>query len=70
MLARIRNHYHGALARGQADNQGKRTTLAAQARTLIARFKRFEDMTLQFATDLVPFTNNEAEGAARPVKVR
>ena len=57
VLARIRNHYHGALARGRADNQGKRSTLAAQARTLIARFTRFEDMILRFATDLVPFTN-------------
>ena len=70
VLARIRNHYHGALARGRADNQGKRSTLAAQARTLIARFTRFEDMILRFATDLVPFTNNEAERAARPVKVQ
>jgi transposase len=70
VLARIRNHYHGALARGRADNQGKRTTLAAQARTLIARFTRFEDMILRFATDLVPFTNNEAERAVRPVKVQ
>ncbi|MDQ5828046.1 MAG: IS66 family transposase [Chloroflexota bacterium] len=69
-LARIRNHYHGALARGQTDNRGKRTTLAANARTLIARFRRFEDMILRFATDLVPFTNNEAERAIRPVKLQ
>ncbi len=54
VLARIRNHYHGALARGRADNQANRSTLAAQARTLIARFTRFEDMILRFATDLVP----------------
>ncbi|MCA1672508.1 MAG: IS66 family transposase, partial [Actinobacteria bacterium] len=59
--ARIRNHYHGALARGRADNQDQPGTLAAQARTLITRFTRFEDMILRFATDLVPFTNNEAE---------
>ncbi len=70
VLARIRNHYHGALARGRADNQGKPGTLAAQARTLIRRFTRFEDMILRFATDLVPFTNNEAERAVRPVKVQ
>jgi transposase len=68
---RIRNHYHGALARGRADNQGQRGALAADARTLIARFTRFEDMILRFATDLaVPFTNNEAERAVRPVKVQ
>lgn len=70
VLARIRNHYHGALARGRADNQGKRTSLVADARTLINRFTRFEDMILRFATDLVPFTNNEAERAVRPVKVQ
>lgn len=70
-LVRIRNHYHGALARGRDDNQGKRGTLATEARTLIRRFRRFEDMILRFATDLtVPFTNNEAERAIRPVKVQ
>jgi len=60
------------LARGRADNQGKRGALAAEARTLIARFTRFEDMILRFATDLVPplFTNNEAERSIRPVKVQ
>jgi transposase len=70
-LKRVRNHYLGALARGDTDNQGGRTTLAAKARTLIARFRRFEDMILRFATDLsVPFTNNEAERSCRPVKVQ
>lgn len=29
VLARTRNHYHGALARGRADNQGKHGALAA-----------------------------------------
>ena len=70
VLARIRNHYHGALAKGRADNQDNHTSLAADARTLITRFTRFEDMILRFATDLVPFTNNEAERAVRPVKVQ
>ncbi len=69
MLARLRNHYHGALARGRADNQGTHGARAAQARTLIARFTRFEDMILRFATDLVSFTINEAERSIRPVKV-
>jgi transposase len=69
-LNQVRNHYHGALARGDTDNQGKRGKLADQARTLISRFRRFEDMILRFAVDLsVPFTNNEAERAVRPVKV-
>lgn len=70
-LARIRNHHRGALARGKDDNQGKRGTLAVDARALTRRFHRFEDMTLRFAADLtVPFTNNEAERAVRPVKVQ
>jgi transposase len=70
-LRQIRNHYLGALARGDTDNQGKHTTLADKARTLITRFRRFEDMILRFATDLsVPFTNNEAERSCRPVKVQ
>lgn len=70
-LKQIRNYYLGALARGDTDNQGQRTKLAAKARTLITRFRRFEDMILRFATDLsVPFTNNEAERSCRPVKVQ
>jgi transposase len=71
VLAGIRNHYRGALARGRDDNHGKRGLLATDARTLIRRFHRFEDMILRFATDLtVPFTNNVAERAVRPVKVQ
>jgi transposase len=70
-LTRIRNLYRGALARGQTDNKGKRSSLATDARKLIRRFRRFEDMILRFATDLtVPFTNNTAERAIRPVKVQ
>lgn len=71
VLARIRNHYRGALARAEDDNQGQRGSLATEARTLIHRFRRFEDMILRFTTDLaVPFTNNEAERSIRPVKVQ
>jgi transposase len=71
VLARTRNHYLGALARGRDDNHGKHGSLATDARTLIGRFRRFEDMILRFATDLsVPFTNNTAERAVRPVKVQ
>lgn len=70
-LTRIRNLYRGALARGQTDNKGKRSQLATEARTLIRRFRRYEDMNLRFATNLsVPFTNNTAERAVRPVKVQ
>ena len=70
-LKQIRNHYLGALARGNTDNQGEHSKLADKARTLITRFRRFEDMILRFAADLsVPFTNNEAERACRPVKIQ
>ena len=70
-LKQIRNYYLGALARGDTENQREHTTLAAKARTLINRFRRFENMILRFATDLsVPFTNNEAERSCRPVKVQ
>ena len=70
-LSQIRNYYRGALARGDTDNRSGHTTLADKARTLIARFRRYEDMILRFATDLtVPFTNNEAERACRPVKIQ
>ncbi len=70
-LATIRNHYLGALARGETDNHGKRNPLAADARTLIRRFRAYEDLILRFATDLtVPFSNNLAERDVRPVKVQ
>ena len=70
-LKRIRNLYLGALAKGGTENQDANTKLTHKARTLIARFQRYEDMILRFATDLsVPFTNNEAKRACRPVKVQ
>jgi len=70
-LARIRGLYRGALAKGQADNEGRCGPLAAEARKLARRFARFEDMILRFSADLtVPFSNNEAERSVRPVKVQ
>jgi transposase len=70
-LAQIRNHYLGALAKGSTDNQDQHTKLATKARTLITRFRRYEDMILRFTTDLsVPFTNNTAERSCRPVKIQ
>lgn len=70
-LRAIRNHYLGALARGDTDNHDLHSPLADRARTLINRFRRFEDMILRFTVDLsVPFTNNEAERAIRPVKIQ
>ncbi|MGH3857457.1 MAG: IS66 family transposase, partial [Pseudonocardiaceae bacterium] len=71
VLNQIRNHYLGALAKGPTDNHGHTRTLTTQARQLIRRFTRYEDMILRFAVDLtVPFTNNCAERAVRPVKVQ
>ncbi len=71
VLTQIRNHYLGALAQGKTDNHDHRGTLAAQARKLIRRFTRYEDMIPHFAVDLtVPFTNNCAERAVRPIKVQ
>ena len=71
VLTQIRNHYLGAIAKGTTDNHGHRSALAVQARRLIRRFTRYEDMILRFAVDLtVPFTNNCAERAVRPVKVQ
>lgn len=70
-LKRIRNHYLGALTKGERDNHDQTTQLAGTARTLINRFRRYEDMILRFATNLaVPFTNNEAERTIRPVKIQ
>src|SRR3977135_3151584 len=39
-LKQIRNHYRGALARGDIDNQGEHTSLADKARTLLHMLRR------------------------------
>jgi len=71
VLKRIRNHYLAAITKGNTDNHGQSGALAAEARTLIRRFIRYEDMILRFATDLsAPFSNNVAERSVRPVKVQ
>jgi transposase len=60
-LAAVINHYLGALAKGAADNLGQTGELADKARTLIRRFRRYQDMILRFATDLsVSWTNDWA----------
>lgn len=71
VLATLINHYLGALAKGAADNLGHSGELAGKARTLIRRFRRYQDMILRFATDLtVSWTNNQAERDVRPVKIQ
>jgi transposase len=70
-LAHIRSWYRGAVAKGIADNQHKRTQIAKDGLRLARRFRDHEDMILRFATDLtVGFTSNQAERDIRPVKVQ
>jgi hypothetical protein len=70
-LTTIRSRYHGAIAHGWSENATGRGPLADQARTLLRRFARYQDMILRFAFDLrVPFTNNTAELDARAAKVQ
>jgi transposase len=71
-LTTIGRLYTGALARARTDNPATDTSvLAGHARTLAARFDTHRDVILRFTTDLaVPFTNNAAERAVRPVKVQ
>lgn len=70
-LSLLINHYLGALAKGATDNLGQTGELPDKARTLIRRFRRYQDMILRFATDLsVTWTNNQAERDVRPVKIQ
>ena len=70
-LTGIRSWYRGAVAKGIADNQHKRTQMAKDGLRLARRFRDHEDMILRFATDLaVGFTSNQAERDVRPVKVQ
>lgn len=70
-LQRIVEWYRGAVAKGIADNQRRRTQLAKDGLRLARRFAAHEAMILRFATDLtVDFTNNQAERDIRPVKVQ
>jgi transposase len=70
-LAGIRSWYRGAVAKGIADNQHKRTQIGKDGLRLARRFRDHEDMILRFAVDLaVGFTSNQAERDIRPVKVQ
>jgi transposase len=70
-LARIVDWYRGAVAKGMADNQRRRTQAARDGLRLARRFGAHEAMILRFATDLaVGFTNNQSERDVRPVKVQ
>ncbi|MHB1430924.1 MAG: IS66 family transposase [Streptosporangiaceae bacterium] len=68
-LAQIRSWYRGAVAKGIADNEARRTRDAADGLRLARRFRDHQDMILRFTTDLaVGFTSNQAERDVRPVK--
>jgi transposase len=70
-LAGFKARYLGAVARGIADDQRKRTRMGKDGLRLARRFRDHEDMILRFATDLaVGFTSNQAERDVRPVKVQ
>ncbi len=70
-LAEIRSWYRGAVAKGIADNQNRRSKTGKDALRLARRFRDHQDMILRFATDLaVGFTSNQAERDVRPVKVQ
>jgi transposase len=71
ILATIRNHYRGAVAKALTDNSARAGPLAADALALARRFRDHEDTILRFVADLaVPFTNNQAERDVRPVKIQ
>ena len=70
-LDAFRTRYHELIAEGQRYNRYRRHQAATDAKRLLRRFTRHEDMILRFMTDLtVEFTNNVAERDARPVKVQ
>jgi len=70
-LAEIGAWYRGAVAKGIADNQHKRSQAGKDGLRLARRFRDHQDMILRFATDLaVGFTSNQAERDVRPVKVQ
>jgi transposase len=70
-LAEITSWYRGAVAKGIADNQRKRTRTGKDGLRLARRFRDHQDMILRFTTDLAAgFTSNQAERDVRPVKVQ
>ncbi|MGH3191130.1 MAG: IS66 family transposase [Streptosporangiaceae bacterium] len=59
--AGFRARYRGAVAKGLADNAGKKTQMAKDGLRLARRFRDHQDMILRFTTDLaVGFTSDRA----------
>ncbi len=61
-LAAIRARYRGAVAKGLADNQRKRTEIGKDGLRLARRFRDHEDMILRFTTDLTVGAGAEQPG--------
>jgi transposase len=71
VLAEIGSWYRGAVAKGIADNQDRRSRAGKDGLRLARRFRDHQDMILRFTIDLaVGFTSNQAERDVRPVKVQ
>jgi len=67
----ISSAYAGAIAHGRAENPPDRNADLSKAGKLVERFATHRDTILRFVIDLaVPFTNNSAERALRPVKLQ
>ena len=67
----IGSAYAGAIAQGRAENPPDRNDDLSKAGKLVERFATHRDTILRFVIDLaVPFTNNSAERALRPVKLQ
>ncbi len=70
-IAFISAGYAGAISYGRQANPPDRHGEASHAATLVERFDKHRDMILRFVIDLaVPFSNNAAERALRPVKLQ
>lgn len=70
-IAFISAGYAGAISYGREANPPDRHGDTGHAATLVERFDTHRDMILRFVIDLaVPFTNNAAERALRPVKLQ
>ena len=70
-LALLRSPYAGAIAVMRDDSRPAKTPLQERGWSLANRFDTHRDMILAFLHDLsIPFTNNAAERAIRPVKVK
>jgi transposase len=70
-LEEFRARYHALITEGQRYNRNRHHQAAADAKRLLRRFEKHEDMILRFMIDLtLDFSNNQAERDVRPVTVQ